>query len=399
MLRCAGMVATILPNSHGLNRPFGGKPAVYGLKLSGDEFPSLRIGYQVRRYKCSLLVVDDEPSILDTLNIFLSPEFDVFTANGADAARKHFADREIDIILSDQKMPGTCGVELLEWVKENSPKTIRLMMTGFAELEETINAINVGQVFRFLLKPWQADNLLDVLRTAGRTFLLERSHEQLLDELRQLNDKLRDMNVELEHRVADRTKALEEAYHELEHKNKMLEKLALTDPLTSLPNRRAMDRLAERELRRRERYPGALAIGMIDVDHFKQINDRYLLPGGDKVLVDLARCLNNSIRTVDFVGRIGGEEFMVIAPETDMEGAVVLAERIRSMVETYSFTYKEEAIPVRVSVGFAVAPPDMATDYEMMKHLAAAALAEAKHTGRNKCVYKVVPNVPFEQAG
>jgi diguanylate cyclase (GGDEF)-like protein len=344
-------------------------------------------------------VVDDEPSILDTLNIFLSPEFDVFTANGADAARKHFADREIDIILSDQKMPGTCGVELLEWVKENSPKTIRLMMTGFAELEETINAINVGQVFRFLLKPWQADNLLDVLRTAGRTFLLERSHEQLLDELRQLNDKLRDMNVELEHRVADRTKALEEAYHELEHKNKMLEKLALTDPLTSLPNRRAMDRLAERELRRRERYPGALAIGMIDVDHFKQINDRYLLPGGDKVLVDLARCLNNSIRTVDFVGRIGGEEFMVIAPETDMEGAVVLAERIRSMVETYSFTYKEEAIPVRVSVGFAVAPPDMATDYEMMKHLAAAALAEAKHTGRNKCVYKVVPNVPFEQAG
>ena len=360
----------------------------------------------MRRYKCSLLVVDDEPSILDTLKIFLSSEFDVLTADCADAARKQFTNREIDLILTDQKMPGISGVELLEWVKEHSPKTIRLMMTGFAELEETINAINKGQVFRFMLKPWQSDNLLDILRTAAKTFVLERSHEQLLDELRQLNEKLRDMNIELENRVADRTKALEEANHELEHKNKMLEKLALTDPLTSLPNRRALERLAERELRRRERYPGPLSVAMIDVDHFKQINDRYLLPGGDKVLADLARCMSGSVRTVDFLGRItGGEEFMVIAPETDMEGAIVLAERIRTTVEKTEFRYTEaltgveHIIAVRVSIGFAVADAGVETDYEMLKHLAAAALSEAKNTGRNKCVYKVIEKLPFEQAG
>src|SRR5260370_9433758 len=120
-----------------------------------------------------------------------------------------------------------------------------------------------------------------------------------------------------------------------------------------LPKRRAMDRLTEREVRRRERYPGALSIGLIDVDHFKQINDRYLLPGGDQVLVDLARCLHAAARTVDFVGRIGGEEFMGIAPETDREGAIVLGERIRTMVEASVFTYQGEAIPVRVSIGFA----------------------------------------------
>ncbi|MBM3993040.1 MAG: diguanylate cyclase [Planctomycetes bacterium] len=354
---------------------------------------------KVSRYKCSLLIVDDEPAILDTLTILLSNEFDVLTADCAAAAQKHLEKREIDLILTDQKMPGITGVELLEWVKAHSPKTIRLMMTGFAELEETISAINKGQVFRFLLKPWQTDNLLDVLRTAAKTFVLERSHEQLLDELRHLNEKLRDMNLELEKRVAERTKSLEEAYHELEHKNKMLEKLALTDPLTNLPNRRAMDRLAERELRRRERYPGPLAIGMIDVDHFKNINDRYLLPGGDKVLIDLGRCLNGSVRTVDFVGRIGGEEFMVIAPETDMEGALVLAERIRTSVANNMFHYKDETVPVRVSVGFAVAGPDIVTDYETMKHLAAAALAEAKHTGRDKSVIKALPKLPFEQAG
>jgi diguanylate cyclase (GGDEF)-like protein len=343
-------------------------------------------------------VVDDEPSILDTLKILLSPEFDVLTADCADAARKQFSQREIDLILTDQKMPGSSGVELLEWVKEHHPKTIRLMMTGFAELEETINAINKGQVFRFMLKPWQPDTLVDILQTAAKTFLLERSHEQLLDELRLLNEKLRDMNAELENRVADRTKALEEAYNELEHKNKMLEKLALTDPLTNLPNRRAMDRLAERELRRRERYPGSLAIGLIDVDHFKNINDRYLLPGGDKVLVDLARCLNNSVRTVDFLGRIGGEEFMVIAPETNSEGAMILGERIRTMVEAAEFNYKNDVIHVRVSIGFAVCDAGIETDYESLKHLSAAALSEANNRGGNKSDYKPLPTHPFEPA-
>ncbi|MBI3824063.1 MAG: diguanylate cyclase, partial [Planctomycetes bacterium] len=96
---------------------------------------------------------------------------------------------------------------------------------------------------------------------------------------------------------------------------------------------------------------------------------------------------------------IGGEEFMVIAPETDMEGAIVLAERIRTGVEKAKFTYKDEMIAVRVSIGFCIAPPEVLSDYEGMKHLAAAALSEAKHTGRNKCVYKVMPKLPFEQAG
>src|SRR5207237_1962008 len=124
-----------------------------------------------------------------------------------------------------------------------------------------------------------------------------RDHDRLMEELRQLN-------LQLEERVAQRTKELEETNHELEQKNKLLEKLALTDPLTGLSNRRAMDRLAERELRRRDRYPGPLSLGRVDVDHFKAINERYLLPGGDKVLVDLGKALGASLRTVDVLGRI-----------------------------------------------------------------------------------------------
>src|SRR4029077_7856531 len=143
---------------------------------------------------------------------------------------------------------------------------------------------------------------------------------------------------ELEHRVQERTVRLEEANHELQQKNLMLEKLALTDPLTGLPNRRAIDRLADAEIRRRMRYPSSLALGLVDADHFKEINRQFLLPGGDQVLMDLAKVLIASIRTVDTVGRIGGEEFMVVAPETNVEGAVALAERIRSAVESFAFS-------------------------------------------------------------
>src|SRR5205085_5354579 len=108
-------------------------------------------------------------------------------------------------------------------------------------------------------------------------------------------------------------------------------------------NRRAMDRLTERELRRRDRYPSALTVGLVDVDHFKQVNGRYLLPGGDKVLVDLGKILQGALRGVDLLGRIGGEEFLLIAPETNMEGAHILGERIRSTVEATRITYLDKA--------------------------------------------------------
>jgi diguanylate cyclase (GGDEF)-like protein len=346
----------------------------------------------VTKFKCSVLVVDDEPYILATLAALLVTEFEVLTADSAEAAKKILEQRDVDIILSDQRMPRTNGVQLLEWVRSRAPKSIRLLMTGFAELEEAVEAINRGQVFRYIFKPWRAEELLETLRSAGHTVILERSHEHLLEELRQ-------MNLELEKRVQERTKQLEEAVHELEQKNKMLEKLALTDPLTSLPNRRAMDRLSERELRRRDRYPSPLALGLIDVDHFKKINSDYLLPGGDKVLVDLGRVLAASLRTVDVLGRIGGEEFLVIAPETNEEGAMVLAERIRINVEKHGFQYKEHTIPVTVSVGFAVTGSETVADYEQMKHIAAAALADAKLAGRNRCVVQTVIPRPFEQAG
>jgi diguanylate cyclase (GGDEF)-like protein len=314
------------------------------------------------------------------------------TADSAEAAQEILQKRPIDLLLTDQKMPRQSGIQLLEWVRTHSPHTIRLMMTGYSELDEAVEAINRGQVFRYLFKPWRTDELLQTLRSAAHTFRLERSNDELLEQLRQLT-------LELERRVQERTRQLEEANAELEQKNKVLERLALTDPLTGLPNRRAMDSLADKELRRRERYPSPLALGMIDADHFREINQRYLHPGGDQVLIDMGKVLNGSLRTVDMLGRIGGEEFLLIAPETDLEGARVLGERIRGNVQEAAFSYKGETIRVTVSVGFAVVAADEPVDYDQLKHVAAAALSRAKHGGRNRCEFEPAVRPAFEQAG
>ncbi|MGE3806034.1 MAG: diguanylate cyclase [Gemmataceae bacterium] len=342
-------------------------------------------------YKCSILIVDDEEFVRLTLARQLGREFEVLCADSAEAARAILGQREVDIILADQQLPGQSGTQFLDWVRQHQPRSVRLMMTGLARFEDAVEAINCGQVSRFLFKPWHAEELLQILRDAAKTLLLERSHEELLEQLRVLN-------TQLEERVRERTRQLQEANHQLQQKNWMLEKLALTDTLTGLPNRRAMDRLVLAELRRRTRYPCPLALCIIDADHFKDVNARYLLTGGDQVLIGLAKTLVHSVRTVDSTGRIGGEEFAVLAPETNLEGAEVLTERMRSAVEESSVMYNGEEIRVTVSVGCAVVDTDIPVNYEVLKHTAAAALQEAKRTGRNRSVIHNITK-PLEQVG
>ena len=131
-------------------------------------------------------------------------------------------------------------------------------------------------------------------------------------------------------------------------------------------------------------------MALIDVDHFKEVNARYLLPGGDQVLVGLGRTLVNAIRVVDSVGRVGGEEFLVVAPETGPDGAAVLGERIRSAVKESRFSYGGHEIRVTASLGLAVAAAGVPTDADRLRHFAAAALAESKLAGRNRATVDVL---------
>jgi diguanylate cyclase (GGDEF)-like protein len=334
-------------------------------------------------YRCSLLIADAEPATQDRLRELLQGEFDVLTAESAESAKLVFAERSVDIVLTDQQLPGQSGVQLLEMVCLYSPQTIRILMTGAGKLEDAVDAINCGRVHRYLFKPCNSGQLLHTLRLASRQHQLERSHERLLAEMRKFNR-------ELEGNVKQRTIELEQANRQLQQRNLMLTRMALTDPLTGLPNRRAMDRLAKNELTRRARYPGPMAIALVDVDHFKEINSVHLLSGGDHALSWLAATLSTAVRTVDTVGRVGGEEFMLVAPETDPEGAWILIERMRTTVAEGKTAFGGAEIRMTISIGMAVAHAGVTGGYEVLRHAAAEALGEAKAAGRNRSVMKLL---------
>ena len=114
----------------------------------------------------------------------LRNDFDVITAATADEAESILQSQPIHLLLTDQRMLRRTGIQLLEWTREHSPRTVRLLMTGYSELDEAVDAINRGQIYYYLLKPWRTQDLLQILRNAAEKYLLERKREELLGESR-----------------------------------------------------------------------------------------------------------------------------------------------------------------------------------------------------------------------
>jgi diguanylate cyclase (GGDEF)-like protein/PAS domain S-box-containing protein len=162
-----------------------------------------------------------------------------------------------------------------------------------------------------------------------------------------------------------------------------LEQEAMTDPLTALPNRRSYDAELARVAARSRRNKSPVSVGVADIDHFKEVNDTYGHPVGDLVLCEVGKAIERAARGTDFVARTGGEEFGMLFPDTAIEMARLVAERMRKAVEDASVTTPDGAsIRVTISIGLASLAPEAAPDQALAS--ADAALYQAKDQGRNR---------------
>jgi diguanylate cyclase (GGDEF)-like protein len=175
-----------------------------------------------------------------------------------------------------------------------------------------------------------------------------------------------------------------DAEQALIHANKKLASLATTDPVTNLVNRRIILSRIEQEKERMQRGGKPFALIMLDVDHFKNINDQYGHGAGDFVLVNLAELITVSIRKQDEVARWGGDEFLVLLPETDLEGGNTVAEKIRSRINTVPFYYRDTLISVTATFGVGVCEPNSGIGSVIRK--ADQALYQGKQSGRDRII-------------
>ncbi len=211
----------------------------------------------------------------------------------------------------------------------------------------------------------------------------------------ELNITLKNAQVKLENRVTQRTQELTELNIQLskeikerEQAQNELQRLAYTDPLTGLFNRRHFFDVAEHEFSRSNRYKHSLSFIILDIDLFKGINDTYGHPAGDQVLVHLGKLLDNITRGTDTVARFGGEEFIILLPETDSKVAHIFGERLRQLIEDSPIHFDNETISITVSIGVAVRnyTEKEESSFDQMISQADQALYEAKNAGRNQVV-------------
>jgi diguanylate cyclase (GGDEF)-like protein len=257
--------------------------------------------------------------------------------------------------------------------------------------------VTQGLAYACALLPVQAEGLVPVLRSAARQAGHDRSRAPLGEDLWRVRLDLHQALLDQGRRMDQAVERLLRGVADLEEDNRRLRRhaleaacQALTDPLTGLLNRRAIEGIAQHEVRRRRRYASPLALALLDADRFKEINARHLHPGGDEALRGIARALTTHLRAADRLGRVGGDEFLVVASHTDAAGAAALGERLRAAVEQARVAYASQVIPMTVSVGVAVAEAGTPADFARLRHAAAAALAESKAGAGNRCVVRVL---------
>ena len=275
------------------------------------------------------------------------PGYNVWTASGGLEAINMMKEADFNIVITDIRMPGVDGVEVARKFKEANSDTTIIAMTGYGSTQSALALLEAG-AYDYITKPFKIDEVRIIVKRAA-------DHCRLLNEVKEKN---------------------------------IYKKLAITDGLTEVYNRRYFDQILPRELERAKRYENPLSFLMVDIDYFKNFNDTQGHLAGDWALKKVSQVIMGSIRIPDMVFRYGGEEFAVVLPETHKLDATVVAERMRANVSLTRFM-DSKFMPTQqltISIGVCAFPVDAQNLEEVIKN-ADTHLYSAKHLGRDRICF------------
>jgi two-component system, cell cycle response regulator len=299
----------------------------------------------------TVLAVDDSAIYRKLVEHSLSgQEYEVLFAKSGREALDLFAEHKPAVVITDWSMPDISGLELCRRIRRDFQgfHSHLILLTSNSNKEQVVEGLAAG-ADDYLTKPFHSGEL--VARVAvGR-------------------------------RIA-------ELHREIQAKNRLLEEMALTDALTGLPNRRAVDVWASRELSAAARHDFAFWVVMADLDSFKKVNDTYGHDAGDSVLKTFAEILKTHTRQSDICARLGGEEFLVMMTHSDRGGTKTAVERIRKQFENTNFTLGGCAVTATASFGIAGFRGTKPPDWNALMECADTALYAAKHKGRNRIEFE-----------
>lgn len=251
-----------------------------------------------------------------------------------------------DLIICDLEMPNVDGFKFLQLV--NTRPELQgipiIILTSNQKREAKIRGLEQG-AWDYVTKPFDAAELVARVKVHLKI-------KRLQDELNRATDHFRE--------------------------------LSNTDPLTNLYNRRFLAEILESELQRAKRLHTFVSLLIVDIDHFKKVNDIYGHQMGDRVLVSVAESLREGLRTYDIASRYGGEEFVLVLPGTPLTGGLEVAERLRKAVRSLKFPVPMDKVVITVSVGVAMFPTELIDGFDSLFNRADEALYRAKQSGRNR---------------
>jgi diguanylate cyclase (GGDEF)-like protein len=326
-----------------------------------------------------VVAVDDEEGDLAVIDAILADDYHVVCCLSGEEALHTLEKYPQAIVLCDQRMPKLTGDEVLTRLRILYPDSVRILVTGYSDTEAIVRALNEGQIFGYLQKPFDSRSLRALVERAA-------NHQSVMLQNRRLAEENHRIRAMMDRMVRERTSALEA-------ENLELKNLAVTDDLTGLANPRYLRTRIQEEYERYLRTGQPMALILADIDNFKAVNDTWGHAAGDQVLKAVAGAIKGAVRGADLPARAGGEEFVVVAAGTHEAGAAILAERIRVAVEALSIAIPAgttdapggATLKVTVSVGLAACePPDGPSADEALRRTDES-MYQAKKAGKNRC--------------